>query len=60
MDIPTVVIDTIQMPEKGKQLLLNVPQPTLTDYRAAGATGLVYRRCGLHLSIDPVFDPPKD
>ena len=60
IDSPTVEIKRDELPADGEQLLINFPQGTLKEYRASGATGYVVKKCGLHLSIDPVFEAPKD
>jgi hypothetical protein len=61
MEQPIVVIKTFDIPPKGKkQAQFTVPSRDIEDMVAAGASKIVFRRCGLHLSIDPVFDPPKD
>ena len=61
MEHPIVVIKTVVIPPKGKkQVQFTFPSRDIEDMVAAGASKIVFKRCGLHLSIDPVFDVDID
>ena len=60
MDQPTVEIKTFKIPPKEAQFRLTIAPWIIREMLSAGASSVTFKKCGLHLSIDPVFDPPKD
>lgn len=52
-----MTIKTLNIPPKGrKQIQPTIPTHIVDEMVAAGACKIAFKRCGLHLSIDPVFE----
>ena len=56
MEQPIVSIKTFDIPPEGEQFRVTIAPYIIKELLSAGASKVELKKCGLHLSIDPVFE----